>query len=322
MNEIDLRRVDLNLLVMFQVLMAERSVTRAAERLGRTQSAVSHALARLREQLGDPLLVKVGGRLEASPFAERLAEEVRPILRTIERVLVPPRAFDPGASTRVFRLAVPDFATGLFPRLAERFRREAPQAGLEWVVPGPHTPLEVAEGQIDVALGPSAAPLPEGLDRDEAGTLGWATYLRRDHPALAQWSAKAWVRWPHVAVRTGSRALSPVAAALGALERERRVAIWVPSFATVAPLLARTDLIATLPTLAMQDSLRRFDLRALPVPVPIERMPHRLIWSRRSSGDAAIRWIRELLKQAFADVLAAAQPMPAARARRGPRTRG
>ena len=76
MNDIDLRRLDLNLLVTFEVLMTERSVTRAAERLSRTQSAVSHALSRLREQVGDPLLIKVGGRMAPSPFAERLIEEV------------------------------------------------------------------------------------------------------------------------------------------------------------------------------------------------------------------------------------------------------
>lgn len=111
MNEIDLRRLDLNLLVVFEVLMAERSVTRAAARLGRTQSALSHALARLREQVGDPLLVKVGGRMSPSPFAEKLVEDVRPILRSIQRALVPPQAFDPATSTRTFRVAIPDFAT-------------------------------------------------------------------------------------------------------------------------------------------------------------------------------------------------------------------
>src|SRR4051812_21118315 len=112
MNEIDidLRRFDLNLLVVFEVLMAERSVTRAAERLGRTQSAVSHALARLRRQLGDPLLLKGARRMEPTPFALTLLEEAQPILRGLQRMLLPRRRFDPGTSRRVFRLAMPDFA--------------------------------------------------------------------------------------------------------------------------------------------------------------------------------------------------------------------
>src|SRR5882672_3501251 len=111
MNEIDLRRFDLNLLVVFDILMMERSVTRAAERLGRTQSAISHSLARLREQLGDPLLVKGGRRMEPTAFALEFVEQARPILRSIQRVLSPRHVFDPATSRRIFRLAAPDFCT-------------------------------------------------------------------------------------------------------------------------------------------------------------------------------------------------------------------
>src|ERR1051326_9110281 len=110
MNDIDLRSFDLNLLVVFEVLMAERSVTRAAVRLGRPQSAVSHSLARLRQQLGDPLLLKGARRMEPTPFALRLLDEAQPILRGLQRVFSPRRRFEPKSSRRVFRLAVPDFA--------------------------------------------------------------------------------------------------------------------------------------------------------------------------------------------------------------------
>ena len=88
MNEIQLHRIDLNLLVVFEALMLEGSVAAAADKLGKTPSAVSHALARLREQVGDPLIVKVGWRMQPSPFALTLIEEVRPILRSVKRVLV------------------------------------------------------------------------------------------------------------------------------------------------------------------------------------------------------------------------------------------
>jgi DNA-binding transcriptional LysR family regulator len=317
MNDIDLRRLDLNLLVVFEVLMTEGSVTRAAARLSLTQSAVSHALARLRAQVGDPLLVKVGGRMRPSPFAEQLAEDVRPILRSIQRVLVPPQAFEPATSARTFRIAIPDFATSLFPLLAARVRRAAPSVALEWVVPGPEVLLAVADGQIDVALGPAAAASPEGLEREEVGTLKWATFARRGHPAIVEWGPKAWARWPHVAVRTGSRVPSPVAAAAGALAGERRVLVWVPNFAAVAPLLARTDLLATLPRVVMHESMNRFGLRALRPPVAVPPMPHQLVWSQRLAGDPAIRWIRGQLGQVFAEVLAAADARPV----RSPRTR-
>ena len=103
MNEIDLRRFDLNLLIIFEVLMTERSVSRAAERLGRTQSAVSHSLSRLRGQLGDPLLIKAGVRMQPTAFALDLIEQTRPMLKGIQRVLSPRYVFEPAHSQRVFR---------------------------------------------------------------------------------------------------------------------------------------------------------------------------------------------------------------------------
>ena len=126
MNKIDLRRFDLNLLVVFEVLLVERSVTRAAERLSRTQSAISHALSRLRVQLGDPVLVKGGKFMQPTPFALDFLEEVRPILARIQRALSPRHSFDPASSRRIFRLCAPDFALMLFTHLHARLRVEAP----------------------------------------------------------------------------------------------------------------------------------------------------------------------------------------------------
>src|ERR1041385_6679777 len=126
MNEIDLRKIDLILLVACEALMVERIVTGAAERLGRTQSAVSHSLSRLREQLGDPLLVKTRGGMQPTLFARDLMEGVRPLLRSLQRILSPQLAFDPAQSQRVFRLAAPDFALTLFTRVLAMLRRDAP----------------------------------------------------------------------------------------------------------------------------------------------------------------------------------------------------
>src|SRR6185436_10384558 len=132
MNEIDLRRFDLNLLVVFEVLMAGRSVTRAAERLGRTQSAVSHSLSRLRDQLGDPLLIKGGKGMQPTAFALEFLDQVLPILRSAQRVLSPRHAFDPASSRRIFRLSAPDFAVTLFTRLLACARTDAPAVSIEW----------------------------------------------------------------------------------------------------------------------------------------------------------------------------------------------
>ncbi|MFO0667468.1 MAG: LysR family transcriptional regulator [Polyangiaceae bacterium] len=139
MHTIDVAATDLNLLVVLDVLLQERNVTRAAKRLHRTQSATSHALGRLREQLGDPILVRVGGEMRPTPKAERLAGEVSRILRTISRVLAHEGAFDPHDGPRVH-------ARG--PRLCRRDVARAPRpdvegdssAGVELVPAGRHAP--------------------------------------------------------------------------------------------------------------------------------------------------------------------------------------
>ncbi|HMJ10272.1 MAG TPA: LysR family transcriptional regulator [Polyangiaceae bacterium] len=303
MHEIDLRAIDLNLLVTFDVLMTERNVTRAAERLARSQSAVSHALARLREQVSDPLLVKLGGRMTPSPFAERLFEDVRPILRSIQRVLSPPQPFDPPTSTRAFRIATSDLVPALFPRLMAAVGRDAPGVSVDWVPVGQQSLLAVSEGQIDVAFVASDLALPEGLARQDAGNVEWGTFARAGHPAVATWGAAAWARWPHVQVLVDDKVKGPLIAAAQVAARKRHVAARVLNFAAVAPLLAQTDFLATLPHVAMYEALERYDLCALPPPFPVPPMPHRFIWSERLGNDPASRWLRTLVMQCFAEVL-------------------
>src|SRR5262245_27297876 len=169
MNEIDLRRFDLNLLVVFDVLMTERSVTRAAERLGRTQSAVSHALSRLREQFSDPLLLKGGVRMQPTALALELIEQARPMLGGIQRVLSPKHLFDPASSDRVFRLAAPDFMLTLFADLLTRLRTGAPRVAVEWTAPREPTLLDVAAGTIDIAIVPAELHWPPGVTGESIG---------------------------------------------------------------------------------------------------------------------------------------------------------
>jgi DNA-binding transcriptional LysR family regulator len=302
MNEIDLRKIDLNLLVVFEALMVERSVTRAAERIGRTQSAVSHALARLREQLDDPLLVKVGRGMEPSPAALKLTEQVHRILRDIERALRPDAAFDPKTSTRHFRLALPDVASTLFPRLVARLSVEAPAIVLEWIRPSDRMFLDVAEGAIDLAFTRTYPNLPEGVATEDVGVIGWSCFLRRGHPALADWNVESWGAWPHVVVRIGNRP-SPVDLAAAAAGVKRRVGAWVPQFSAVAPLLADSDFIATAPAIAMVDAVQQFDLVAAPVPLPVETMPHMMYWSRRLAQEAGLVWLRDHLREVLKELL-------------------
>jgi DNA-binding transcriptional LysR family regulator len=304
MNEIDLNRFDLNLLVVFEVLMSERSVTRAAERLGRTQSAVSHSLARLRQQLGDPLLLKGARRMEPTPFALALIEQAQPILRSLQRVLSPLRRFDPARSRRVFRLAAPDFALTLFTGLLSRLRAEAPGVAIEWTAPRESMLLEVAEGQLDAAVAPAGLRLPPGIAAEAVGALRWRCFARKGHPAFARWSARAWTEWPHVVVRVGDRLESPVNVAAARAGLGRTIAGWVPNFSVIAPVLAGSDLLATLPAPAMADTLGPFGLESRRVPFAIESLPHALLRSASRTKDPEVAWLhrhlRPLVKSRFA----------------------
>src|SRR5215470_4166206 len=279
MNEIDLRRFDLNLLVVFEVLMAERSVTRAAERLGRTQSAVSHSLSRLRGQLGDPLLIKGGQFMQPTAFALEFMEQARPILQSIRRILSPRYAFDPQTSHRVFRLAAPDFAVALFTSLLARVRKEAPGVAIEWVGVRDPMPLQIAEGQIDVAIAPAQLRLPKGVTGQAIGALAWRCFARRGHPAFRRWGPKAWSRWPHVVVRVGDSLASPVDAAARTAGLARTIGGWVPHFSAIAPVLRDSDLLATLPSIAMLDVSKLYGLESRQVPFFIDPLSHAMLWS-------------------------------------------
>ncbi len=300
MNEIDLSRLDLNLLVTFEVLMTERSVSRAAVRLARTQSAVSHSLARLREQLGDPLLVKVGGGMAPSHYALRLIEDVRPLLRSIQRIIAPPEPFEPATSRRVFRVAIADFVPTLLPRVIKEVQRLAPGVSVEWLAPSAQTLLAAAEGQLDLALITASVPLPEGVQSQPAGELHSVTFARKDHPAIASWNVEAWTRWPHIVVQLGERERGAVDKAVDEQGLKRTVGATVPNFSQVPALLSQTDLLATMTPLVMDGAMARFGLRALQPPLPIKPTAFSFVWSFRLTSDPGSRWFRTLVIDAYA----------------------
>jgi DNA-binding transcriptional LysR family regulator len=296
MNEIDLRRFDLNLLVVFDVLMIERSVTRAAERLGRTQSAVSHSLSRLREQFGDPLLIKAGVRMQPTALALDLIEQARPMLGGIARVLSPQHIFDPATSRRLFRLAAPDFMLTMFGDLLSGLRMEAPLVALEWTAPRESTLLDVAEGLIDIAIVPAELRWPQGVTGETVGALGWRCFGRRGHAAFSEWGPATWAAWPHLVVRVGDSLTNPVHVAASAAGLERTIAGWVPNFSAIAPILAGSDMLATLLSVAMTETLHAYRLDSMEVPFPIAPLPHAMVWCGGRSRDPALRWLRDRLR--------------------------
>ena len=296
MHQIDLRRIDLNLLPVFDVLMSERHVSRAAERLGRTQSAISHALERLREQLGDPLLVRVGGEMRPSPRALDLMVELKPILQSMQRVLSPREAFDPARSQRHFRIVLPDFWSGTISRFLAITAQTAPGITVEWLAPRETSLLDVAAAQLDLVVAPTRSSPPEGVESEFFGAHLWQSFLRQAHPAIPRWSQAEWLAYPHVVVAVGDRLQSPIQMAHATLSAERKVGVYVPNFRAVAPILARTDMIATLPTLAVGDDALHYNLVALAPPLDIPPIAQSLYWSLQQANEPALTWLRAMIR--------------------------
>lgn len=311
MNEIQLHRLDLNLLVVFEALMLEGSVAAAADRLGKTPSAVSHALARLREQVGDPLIVKVGGRMQPSPFALSLIEEVRPILRAIKRVMVPQMSFDPATSDRVFRIELPTLPVVMH-RVVNELCAQAPGVRLEWMLANSAAYPAVAEGLYDLAHLGGESRLPDGLDEIEMPPFSWATFVRKEHPAIADWGPEAWARWPHVQVNISNAARSPLDDVQAKAGLTRQIGALISEFASLGGLLANSDLLGTFPPLLMAQDMRVWGLRPLRPPLEIPPLRVRFFWSSRFARDPGSAWLREIVLRIYREENRAAEAAVAA----------
>ncbi len=312
MNEIDLKKLDLNLLVVFDTLMGTRSVSRAAHQLSRTQSAISHALERLRQQLNEPLLVRQGGEMVPSPFALRLHAQLQPLLKQLAQSLAPPEDFVPSSTQRRFTVTMRDFLAGMFPDLVHLMRVRAPKAQLEWLLVPDDVFAALLVGELDVFIGPTPlANMPAGIATQACGVLHWSCFARSDHPALAHWGQDAWSRWPHLMVGVGDAIRSNVANAARQAGCTRQVQSRVPLFSAVAPALANSDLIATLPRAVMHGSLAHWGLVELPTPFPIEPIGHAIYWARRLEGDAGLVWFRAQVQAALEPFVDVAVKAPA-----------
>ena len=306
MNEIDLHRVDLNLLVVFEVLMETRSVTATAEKIGRTQSAVSHSLSRLREQLGDPLLVRVGGKMQPSPFAEMIVEDVRPLLRGIRRVISPRNLFVPASSERVFRISMPT-VTKVIAEVSARVEAEAPRVKIEWLPAHHDVYAALSEGLVDLAHLGGEPRLPDGLDAQVMEPFSWVTFARKDHPACAGWGIDAWRRYPHLMVNVTRSMQNPFPVTAQNDRAARRVTAMIGDSAGVASLLAKSDFLATFPALLLAWDMEAFGLRAMKPPVDLGPVLVRFFWSSRLANDAGGTWIRSIVIETYRRVHAEAE---------------
>ena len=299
MNEIQLHKIDLNLLSTFEALMAGGSVATAAEILNVTPSAVSHALGRLRTQLDDPLFVRVGGKMQPTENAMRLAEDLGPVLQGLRRALKPQDTFDPATSNRLFRIALHS-SPAFMARTTALILKEAPNVMIDWVRIKPINRTDLADGLIDLMQVGGPAHLGDGIELVDLAPFTFFSFVRKGHPAAKNWSAKTAEKYRYLQVAVEDQhGIKPIETEHRQHDRPRTVGGKVQDFPLVGPMLAATDFIATQPSAAMEENWKQYDLEVLePVAAPTN-FPHRFAWSARNNSDPANTWLRDIVIGAY-----------------------
>ncbi len=293
----DLRRIDLNLLVILDMLLSEQHVTRAAERLHLSQPAVSHALARLRDLLGDPLLVRAGSGLVPTARALELAAPLAETLAQVQSLLAP-NTFDPTSARRTFRLAMSDYGAAIIlPGLIRTLRAEAPgidlqisHASREGMVEG------LLNGDIDLAAG----VLPELPGELRSTPLFEERYVclldRQSLPAGGVLDLPTYLSRPHVLLEMRGSGTPEIERTLTALRERRRVAVSLPHWSVAPRFISGTDLILTVASRALNEV---DDEALIVVPAPFEIAPFTFVsaWHKRRGGDQALNWLNRRIEQ-------------------------
>jgi DNA-binding transcriptional LysR family regulator len=298
---VSLSTIDLNLLLVLDTVLAERSVARAARRLSVTPSAISNALARLRTALGDPLFARSGRGIVPTPRAAQLASSLSRALRDLEHAVRTP-SFDAATTTRSFTLAVADIGQVVrVPRLAALMRAEMPLAHLRVVGIDSLVSLGGLAGtEVDLVLG--VGEKGPGVHVEPVFDEPTALVAHRGHTAVGKrLSRSSLAKLRHVAVEMvpgkGFRDLAGLAYARADIPRE--VAVTVPTFTAAAAVVAGTDLVTTLPISLLEVLGPRFALRRLVGAVPVHTVAMKLAWHERTHDDAAMAAFRALVRRAL-----------------------
>lgn len=305
------RTLDLNLLRVFDEVMAERNLTRAAHNLAMTQPAVSNALRRMRDAVGDELVVRSGYGVEPTPRATEIWPAVRDALDRLKQVLVP-TSFDPASSEASFVVAMADStAAQLMPRFVETLEATAPHVMLR-VLPlttrDPRALLDNAE--VDAAIGYFPAVMAEITDRVMQGgamPIGYervyegryVCVMRRDHPlASKSLTTDAFCQAHHLLVSFTGRPFGFIDRALASIKRERRIVLTVNQFFTASKVVANSDLLTVLPEHFVPATGISEALAVRPLPFDVPKVEVVMLWHRRCQDRPAHAWLREQMVDA------------------------
>jgi DNA-binding transcriptional LysR family regulator len=302
LNKIDLSRTDLNLLALFEVVLAERHVGRAASRLSLTPSAVSHGLGRLRRLLNDPLFLRTPKGVVPTARALDLAAPVADVLARVRSVMATATPFDPSTSTRRFAIGAPDgiSAVVLRPLLAE-LTRVAPRVdiGVRQLLPSParvwQTSLaELEERLMDVAIIPSD-DIPPRFEKRTVYEEDFVIAVRRGHAFADAPTLKRFCSMQHLVVSHTGDPHGFVDELLAKRGLARRIALTVPNFMFALAITAETDLISALPRRFVAMHAGRFGVVGLDAPLPLPRFRLNAVAPKVAMMDAGLKWLFDLL---------------------------
>jgi DNA-binding transcriptional LysR family regulator len=293
-----LARIDLNLLVVLEALQRFRSVSRAAESLGLSQPAMSSALKRLREGLGDPLFTRAAHGLRPTARAEELSGPLQAILDQIENDLLKPPDFDPTHSSRTFTINMIDLGELVFmPGVAAQLRAKAPNVHVRSVSLASAALTEaLASGEVDLAAGHFPTLTDPSLLRQRLFSHGHVVLARRDHPSIRTGlTREQFLSADHAIVEPHSGIGAHFESALERQGLRRNIVVSVAHYLAVPAVIAGSDIIATVPYAAGMALAAMADLRVFSPPLRLRPADVHLIWHARARSDLGNKWLRGII---------------------------
>ena len=302
LNKVDLSRVDLNLLVLFEAVWHERHVARAARRLNLSASAVSHGLGRLRRMLNDPLFLKNPKGVVPTARALALVEPIAEILVRVRGVVASSQRFDPASTTRRFILGAPDaIAAVVVPPLLKTIARSAPGLDLSVVALMPQDALAALDARdIDIAITPMLHEIPPRFALRELYVEEFVIAMRAGHPLAKSMTLQRYCAASHLVVSMSGNANAFVDEELKKLGLARRVALTAPSFLFALAIVSETDLLAAVPRmLAIKYATRlKLTYAEAPTALPLSRIA--AIAPKAAMMDAGTAWLFDLMAKTSA----------------------
>ena len=299
----ELKDIDLNLLVIFNQLLTERKVSKVAENLGLGQPAVSNALARLRKLFGDELFLRTSSGMQPTPFADQLAESIGYALGMIHGAVNARNSFDPASSKRSFSIGMTDIGEIYFlPLLMQRLQQVAPSVSISTVR---NTAINLKDamegGHIDLAIG-LLPQLKAGFFQRRLFIQQYVCMFRKGHPLDKKKILQSeFFAADHVAIVSAGTGHGQVDEILDNSSPQRRVKLKVPHFVAVGHILQSTDLVATVPERLAERMAKPFNLKYVPHPVKLPQIAINLFWHAKYHKDPANQWLRGLIFDMHAD---------------------